>query len=82
MTFVTETHTNAPCCLKKAKIIIYKTILLPVVLCCFEIWSLILMVEDGVRVFENRYLRMTIGTRRDEEAVGWKLLCNEELHDL
>ena len=42
-------------------IIRYKTIILPVVLCGCETWSLTLREECRLRVFENRILRMEEG---------------------
>jgi hypothetical protein len=43
---------------------IYKTVILPVVLYGCETWSLILGVEHGLRVFENRVLRKILGPKR------------------
>jgi hypothetical protein len=48
------------------KIRIYKMIILPVVLYGCETWSLTLMEEQGLRVFENRVLRRLFGPKRDE----------------
>jgi hypothetical protein len=47
---------------RNLKIRIYKTIILPVVLC--EIWSLTLREEHRLRVFENRVLRRIFGPKR------------------
>jgi hypothetical protein len=33
-------------------------------------------------MFENRALRRIFGTKRKEGAGGWRLLKNEELHNL
>jgi hypothetical protein len=33
-------------------------------------------------VFENRVLRRTFGPKKEEGAVGWRRLHNEELHNL
>jgi hypothetical protein len=33
-------------------------------------------------VFENRVLRRIFGPKREEVAVGWRTLHNEELHNL
>jgi hypothetical protein len=33
-------------------------------------------------VFENRVLRRIFGPKRDEVTGGWRILHNEELHDL
>ena len=51
---------------KKLKIKIYRTIILPVVLCGWETWSLTLREERWLRVFENRVLRRVFGPKRDE----------------
>jgi hypothetical protein len=49
---------------KNIKIIIFKTIILPLVLYGCEIWSLTLSQLSRMRVFENRSLRI-FGPRRD-----------------
>jgi hypothetical protein len=64
------------------KIKIYKTIILPVVLCGCETWSLTLREEHRPRVFENTVLRKIFGPKRDEVTGGWRKLNNEELHGL
>ena len=61
---------------------IYRTIILPVVLCGCETWSLTLREERRLRVFENRVLRRVFGPKRDEVTAEWKKLHNEELDDL
>ena len=48
---------------KNLKIKIYKTIIMPVVLCGCETWSLTLREESRLRVFENRILRRIFGPR-------------------
>ena len=45
---------------------IYRTITLPVVLYGRENWSLTLMYERKLRVFENRVPRRIFGPNRDE----------------
>jgi hypothetical protein len=55
---------------KNVKIGIYKTIILPVVLCGCETWSLTLKEEHRLRVFENSVLRRIFGLKRDE-GLGW-----------
>ena len=50
---------------KKLKIKIYRIIILPVVLYGCETWSLALMEEHRLRVFENRVLRRVFGPKRD-----------------
>ena len=67
---------------KNLKIKIYRTIILPVVMCGCESWSLTLREERRVRVFENRVLRRVFGPKRDEVTGEWKKLHNEELSDL
>jgi hypothetical protein len=59
---------------------IYKIIILPVVLCGCETWSLTLREENRLRVFENRFLRRIFGPKRDEVTGEWRKLHNEELH--
>jgi hypothetical protein len=66
---------------KNAKIKIYRTIILPVVLCGCETWSLTLREEHSLRVFENKMLRRIFGPKRDEVR-GVKKLHNDELNDL
>jgi len=67
---------------KNLKIKIYKTIILPVVLCGCETWSLTLKGERKLRVFENMVLRRIFGPRRKEVTGEWRRLHNEELNDL
>jgi hypothetical protein len=61
---------------------IYKTIILPVVLCGCKTWSLTLREENRLRVFENRVIRRIFGPKRDEVTGEWRMLHNEELHIL
>ena len=67
---------------KNLKIKIYRNIILPVVLCGCETWSLTLREERKLRVFENMVLRRIFGSRRDEVTGEWRRLHNEELNDL
>ena len=64
------------------KIKIYRTIILPAVLCGCETWSLTLREERRLRVSENRMLRRVFGTKREEVTEEWRKLHNEELSDL
>jgi hypothetical protein len=59
---------------KKLKIKIYKyrTIILSVVLCGCETWSLTLRTERRLRVFENRVLRRVFGPKKDEVTGEWR----------
>jgi hypothetical protein len=62
---------------------IYRTIIFSVLLYgCGETWSLTLMEEHRLRVFENRVLRRIFGPERDEVTGGWRTLYNKELHNL
>jgi hypothetical protein len=51
---------------KNKEIRIYKTIIVPVVLYAYEIWSLKRKEEHRLRVFKNRVLRRIFGPKRDE----------------
>jgi len=51
---------------KNIKIKIYRTIILPVVLCGFKTWSFTLREERRLRLFENRLLRRIFGLMRGE----------------
>jgi hypothetical protein len=67
---------------RNVKVKIYKTIILPVVLCGCETWSLTLKREHRLRVFENRVLRGKFGPKRDEVTGEWRKLHNGKLHNL
>jgi hypothetical protein len=66
---------------KSEKIIMYKTIILPVVLYGCETWPLTLREEHRLRVFENRVLRRIFGPKMDDVTGGWRKLHNEELRN-
>ena len=66
---------------KNLKINIYKTIILSVVLYGCKTWSLTLMEERRLRVFEKKVLRRIFGPKRDEVTWEWRKLHNEELND-
>ena len=67
---------------KKFKIVIYKTIILPIALYGCETWSLTLREELRLRVFKNRVLRRIFGPKRDEVTGEWRKVHNEEHNDL
>jgi hypothetical protein len=67
---------------RNVKVKIYKTIIVTVVLYGCETWSLTLMEEHRLRVFENKILRRIFGPQRDEVTGEWRKLHNEELHNL
>jgi len=58
-------------------LLIYRTLILPVVLYGRKTWSLTLREERRLRVFENRVLRRVFGPKRDEVTVEWRKLHNE-----
>jgi len=57
---------------KYIKIKMYRTIILPVVLCGSKTWSLTLMEESSLRVSESRMLRKIFRPKRDEVTRNWK----------
>ncbi|KAJ4450318.1 hypothetical protein ANN_01738 [Periplaneta americana] len=67
---------------KNLKVIIYKTVILPVVLYGCETWTFTLREEQRLRVFENKVLRKIFGAKRDEVTGEWRKLHNTELHAL
>jgi hypothetical protein len=67
---------------KNTKIKIYRTIILPAVLYRCKNWSLTLMEEHRLMVFENRVLRRIFGRKRDEVTGEWRRLHNEEHNNL
>jgi hypothetical protein len=67
---------------KNIRIKMYRVLILHVALCECETWSLTLREERRPMVFENRVLRTVFGTERDEIIGGWRLLPDENLHNL
>jgi hypothetical protein len=67
---------------KNVNIKIHKIIILPAVLYGCVTWSLALREEHRLRVFENRLLRGIFERKRDKVTGGWRILQNEELHNL
>ena len=67
---------------KNIKIKIYRNIILPIVLCVCETWSLTWTEVRRLSVFENRVLRGIFGAKRDEVTREWRKIHNEELNDL
>jgi hypothetical protein len=67
---------------KNIRINICRIIILHVVLYGCKTWSLTWREGHRLRLFENRGLRKTFGTRRDEVTWEWRRLHNEELYDL
>jgi len=67
---------------KNFKIKVYRTVILRIVLCGCEIWSLTLREELRLWVFENRVLRRIFGPKTDKVTGGAEKLQNEELNDV
>jgi hypothetical protein len=67
---------------RNVKVKIYKTIILPFVLCGCETWFLSLKEEHRLRMFENRVLRRIFGPKKEELTGDWGKLHSDELHIL
>jgi hypothetical protein len=67
---------------QNAKIKIYRSIILPVVLCGCDTSSLTLREECRLRFLENRVLRRIFEPKRDEVTGEFRRLHNEELYAL
>jgi hypothetical protein len=67
---------------KNAKVKMYRTIILRVILYGSETWSLTLRVGRRLDVFENRVQRRIFGLMSDEVTGEWRKLHNGELNDL
>ena len=65
---------------KNVKIEVCRTVILPVVLCGCETWSLTLREECRLRVSKNRVLRRIFGFKWDEVTGEWRRLHNKELY--
>jgi len=64
------------------KVTVCRIVILPVVLCRCETWSLTLRGEHRLRVFENRVLRKIFEPKRKAVVGEWRRLLNEEIHGL
>ena len=62
---------------KNIKMKRYRSIILLVVLCGCETWSLTLREEHRLRVFEKRLVRRMFGPRREEAMGEWRRLHND-----
>jgi len=60
----------------------YRTVILPVVFCGFETWFLTLKQRHRLRMFKDRILWKLLGPKGDGTIRDWRVLHNEELHDL
>jgi hypothetical protein len=70
-----------PSHIKKLKIKMYKTVILPLVMYGCETWYLTLREGHKLRAFENRVLRRISEPKREEDG-SWGKLYNYELHNL
>ena len=68
--------------LKNVKIKSVRTMIMPVVSCGHESWSLTLRSEPRLRMFENKVLRKLFRPKRVEGAGAWRRLRSEELREL
>jgi hypothetical protein len=59
-----------------------RNIILTLVFCGCETWSLILREKRRLRVFESRVLGRIFGPKKEEVTGEWRKLQNEELNDL
>jgi len=66
---------------KNIKIKIHRTIILLVILCGYETWSLTLREECRLWVYENRLLSRILWSKRDNITGEWRKLHNEEVTD-
>jgi hypothetical protein len=67
---------------KNVKIKMNRTIILLVVLCGCETWSLTWREECRLSVFEHRVLRRIFGPKRDEITGEWRRQHNKQLYAL
>ena len=68
--------------IKKLKMKIYRTIILPIVFYGCGTWSLTSREERRLRMFDNGVLRRIFGPKRDEVTQEWRELHTEERDDL
>jgi hypothetical protein len=62
--------------------LVSEMLLLHVILCGCETWSLTIKEEHGLRIFKNRVLRSIFGPKREMLRGGRRRLYAEELHNL
>jgi hypothetical protein len=67
---------------KHIKIKVYKTVIVLVVLCGCESWSITLGEEHRLRVLEDRVLSKIFVAKQEEVTGDLRKLLTEELHDL
>ena len=64
------------------KIKTFRTVILLVVLCAYETWSLTLREEHWLKMFENRVLGKIFGPKTEEVTGQWRKLHTEDLNDM
>ena len=77
-----QTRLSSSLVSKNAKIMIYRTIILPFILYGRETWSPTMREDRRLRAFENRVLKRIFGSKRDEITGEWRKIHNKELNDL
>jgi hypothetical protein len=60
---------------------VYKTVIMLIVLCGCETWSLTFRATHRLKVFENKVLRKIFGPKKEEDG-SWRKLHNDELRNL
>jgi hypothetical protein len=60
---------------------VYKTIILPIIMCDCGVWPCTLREECKLQAFENEVLRKMFGCEGDEVSGHFSMLHNVELHD-
>jgi hypothetical protein len=66
---------------RKAKIKLYKSVILPVVTHGCETWTMNEVEEEKLRIFERKVLRKIFGSIQRENGV-WTIRTNEEVYNL
>jgi hypothetical protein len=67
---------------RNVKVKVYKTVIVPVVLCGCETWYVTFREGHRLRVFGNRVLRGIFGPKGDEVTGEWRKLHSGELRNL
>jgi hypothetical protein len=60
---------------------VYKTTILPPVLYGYGTWSITILEDYRLRIFNNIVLRRILRLKMDEVMGGYKKLHNEEIHN-
>jgi hypothetical protein len=65
---------------RATKIILYKTLIRPVVLCGAEVWTLTEKEEQALLIFERKIFRRIYGPKYENRE--WKSRTNRELEEM